>query len=363
MISSISLKNFRSYAQGAFEFENGVNIIVGPNASGKTNLLEAALIICQGKSFRAKDPELVRFQESGYKIISEVSGSERSVTFQLASEQNPKPTKQIKIDGNKYHRLPDTQKLPVVVFEPGHLLMLSGSPELRREYLDTLGSQLIAGFDKTLRNYKRALLQRNSLLKRYAKVGNGGNSDELFVWDLRLSELGGQVANVRQEIIERLNDRIDGLYSDLAQKKSQLYIEYKSPHDSAQYASSLLKKLQADRQLDILRGFTGGGPHREDIEVILNDHPQQVTASRGEARTIVIALKALELSMLSEPGISATKSIKPIVLLDDVFSELDGARRKALTRFLSDYQTFITTTDADLVIDHFQEANKISLQP
>lgn len=351
MIANIRLRNFRSYQDDSFEFAPGVNIIVGPNASGKTNLLEAILMLARGSSYRAKDNELVQFNKPWARIdIRLLNSSLRTVKL------TPKelPPKNYEIDSKTYSRLSINHTLPVVLFEPNDLMLLSGGPERRRNYLDDLLEQTTPGYGKLRRDYRRTLAQRNALLKRGAHNLN----TQMFPWDVRLSELAGQIVRARSKLVERLQKDLPKLYKELSKTSTKISVEYSSQWPAENYESHLLKKLTSSVQTDQQRGFTSNGPHREDLIIKFNGHPAQETASRGETRTAVLAMKIIELKIITE-----ARDIVPILLLDDVFSELDGARRRALTEHLHDYQTFITTTDADIVLQHFTEhTNIIPLQ-
>jgi DNA replication and repair protein RecF len=241
--------------------------------------------------------------------------------------------------------------IPIVLFEPNHLLLLSGGPELRRDYIDELLEQTVVGYATLRRQYKRALAQRNALLKH-----NALRYDQLFAWNIRLSQLGGQVAEARLRLVSDIARDISDLYAHLSKTSSTVELSYASSCNTAQYSSDLLHKLEQNQSIDIERGFTAHGPHRDDMRVLLNGHPVQDTASRGETRTMLLALKVLELRLLERE-----RGQKPVLLLDDVFSELDGSRRRALTEELVDYQTFITTTDADMVIEYFDSSTIIPI--
>lgn len=349
MITDIRLQNFRSYDDSAFELDGGVNIVVGPNASGKTNLLEAILILAIGKSYRAGSEELIKIKKPWARLEAHTKNGTRVVKVQT----EPALAKTFDIDKQQYKRLPANKKLPVVLFEPGHLLILSGRPELRRDYLDDLLEQVEPTFGRTRRDYKRALAQRNALLKQSPEQ----TKNQLFAWNIRLSELGGSIVSSRIKLIEELNQNFAKIYQALSAGNAKCRLEYVTPLPPQNYVSNLLNQLEKNITTDYQRGFTGFGPHREDMAVIINDSSVQDVASRGEIRTMVLTLKILEMSILAK-----TKDQKPIILLDDVFSELDGSRRKALTQYLKDYQTFITTTDADLIVHDFaQRCNIITL--
>jgi DNA replication and repair protein RecF len=343
MIYDIRLQHFLSYEDESFEFAPGVNIIVGPNASGKTNLLEAVLVACVGRSYRAKDSDLVEHDQPWARIDAQTDTGPRIVKLETP-EGILRLKKSVTVDGKPYLRLPLHKTQPVVLFEPNHLQLLHGSPELRREFLDNLLEQTIGGFGVLRRQYKRVLAQRNALLKQDHHVAD----QQLFAWNIRLSELGGQIAARRMDLINKINQRLRDLYQDLSTSKSQVLVSYVTSCEGANYSSQLLHKLEAGTSLDYQRGFTAYGPHRDDLDIKLNGYPASEAASRGEIRTLLLGLKIIEMQLVEE-----AHGQRPLLLLDDVFSELDGSRRKALTDYLSDHQTFITTTDADVVVQHF----------
>lgn len=338
MLAELRLKHYRSYIDDSFEFIPAVNIIVGPNASGKTNLLEAILVISRGHSYRAKDGELVHFGSPWARLDARTSdGQERTCKF----IREPAMERSFEIDSKPFKRLGLKQSLPVVLFEPNHLLLLSGGPEMRRTYLDDLLEQTVAHYGKVRREYKRTLAQRNALLK-HAGINV---KTQVFPWNIRLSQLAGQVVRARTELIEIMQTLLPGFYQNLSRSHVAVSIRYDMPCSIDVYETYMLKKLETGLEYDLLRGYTAFGPHREDIIILFDGHPASEVASRGEVRTFILALKVIELKR-----IEASREQAPLLLLDDVFSELDGARRHALTDYLSSYQTFITTTDADLVL-------------
>ena len=264
----------------------------------------------------------------------------------------PRLAKAYEIDGKQYQRLTLQHMLPVVLFEPNHLQLLHGAPDLRRSYLDDILEQTIPGFTSFRRNYRRVLAQRNALLKRPKKP----TSQELFPWDLRLSELGATITRARADLCGQLAGNLGDTYHDISQAKTEVAIAYQPKFPLETYESQLLAKLESHLPEDILRGFTAYGPHREDFLVTFDGRPADEFASRGETRTTLLALKIIELQLLE-----AVREQTPLLLLDDVFSELDGVRRRALTGFLQRYQTFLTTTDADVVVKHFTDSTIIPL--
>lgn len=348
MITDLRLQHFRSYTDASFELADGVNIIVGPNASGKTNILEAVLVLASGSSYRARDAELMQFGAPWTRLDADTPHGSRIVKFKPEAEE--RVAKSFEIDGQPLTRLTLARTMPAVLFEPNHLLLLGGSPELRRTFLDDLLEQTTPTYGATRRHYRRVLAHRNALLKKQPKDVR----EQLFVWNLRLSELGGKVVAERNQLVSRFAERLSELYTNLAQRAHTIELTYSTQFLVTEYESALLKKLEANIEHDILRGFTAYGPHRDDMHITIDGHPAAESASRGETRTLVLALKILELKLLEE-----LRDTPPLLLLDDVFSELDGKRRQALTTFVADYQTFITTTDADVVVQHFTTSNII----
>lgn len=340
MISNVRLQHFRSYTDSAFEFGDGVNIIVGPNGSGKTNLLEALLVLARAGSYRVGDNDLMAFGADWSRIDGVVDGTqERSIILKKSALLQKTYT----VGAKTYSRLPEKQKLPIVLFEPNHLLLLHGPPEGRRAYLDDILEQIKPGYTVFRKNYKRVLAQRNTLLKTPHTT-----KQEFFPWNLRLSELGAVIYRARRELVDELSAHLKDTYKQLAATDTKIGVSYESRLMEVDYESQLMRLLEDNYHSDASRGFTSFGPHRDDIIVRFGGVPAALTASRGESRTATLALKILEAQILER-----TRNQKPLMLLDDVFSELDGARRQSLTVSLKNYQTFLTTTDADIVVKHF----------
>lgn len=347
-ISSLRLQNFRSYRDASFEFNEGVNIIIGPNASGKTNMLEGLVYVCVGGPFRALDKENIR-QKAKWARLDGVTSHNQTRVVKLTRD-NDTVKKEFEINDEAKKRLPFTETIPIVLFEPDDLQALTTSPDRRRGFVDAILSQVDAEFIRQQREYNRVLAQRNRLLKQ----GRTAASTSIFAWNIRLSELGGHIVAKRQKLLSQLNRGLGESYSQLASKKHRVLLAYQSALPPSQYASEMLKNLELLLENDLARGFTTIGPHRDDISITINTAPIYHHASRGETRTTLLALKIQETRLLE-----AARGQKPLLLLDDVFSELDGARRRSLTSFIKDYQSFITTTDADIVDKKFTKAARL----
>lgn len=346
VFTDLRLQQYRSYGDSSFELGAGVNIVVGPNAAGKTNLLEAVMVGSVGKSYRARDVNLVQNDKDWARI--DIHTSENVLrTVKLQADPSGKLQKNFEIDEKIYKRLPLAQRQPIVLFEPNDLQLIESEPSLRRNYFDDIIEQYTLGYEKNRSQYKRVIAQRNALLKQ------GGNiNSQLFAWNLRLVDLGEKLVAERLKLLEKINKTLSETYSTIAGHKTKVNISYESSVPTEDYSTKLLKKLESSQDLDVQRGFTGNGPHRDELLISIDGKPALQSASRGEVRTLLLALKIIELQTLENE-----RGIRPLLLLDDVFSELDGSRRRALTEFLKDYQTIITTTDADAVIQHFTTNN------
>lgn len=344
VLTDIRLQNHRSYKDSSFELDGGVTIIVGPNAAGKSNLIEALLLIANSSAYRGKT-DIINHDSEWSRIEAHTTKNEVRTLKIKRQEDKKTPQLEFEISGKTYRRLPVSQKQPTVLFEPNNLALLHGEPQTRREYIDNISAQTSDDFAKTLTRYKRTLAQRNALLK-----SPHPDHSQLFVWNVRLSQLAENIVKQRLLTLETINSKLSETYSKIAKKEYKLGASYKTTINTSNYSASLLKKLEQDEGLDFARGFTGSGPHREDFSIILGGKPVETTASRGETRTLLLALKTIEVEALEDKT-----GQKPLLLLDDVFSELDGVRRKALTKFLKKYQTIITTTDADVILKNFSQ--------
>ncbi len=278
------------------------------------------------------------------RIDGVVFESARSVLLRLDPSE-----KSFVLDDIEKKRLSHTSVLPVVLFEPGHMLLLGGEPERRRAYIDGILAQIVPSYKTHLSSYKRILAQRNRLLKQEVVT-----PEYMFVWDLRLCELASVIVAARRNYIEKLRPTFAEQYRLVSGTEDELEVSYESKLPLDTYAAAHLKVLRADFAQDRARGFTGSGPHRDDVAVSLSGNEARSSASRGETRSIVLALKIAELGEVTE---ACGRS--PLLLLDDVFSELDGKRRRLLAQTIKHTQSFITTTDADAIVKSFMEGYNV----
>ena len=337
ILKTLRVQNFRTHSDFILEIGEKSTLISGSNGSGKTSLLEAIYFALQGTSFRSSDKEILRNDGSSWFRIDlkDSKDSLRTIIFNNAVQ---KSKKQFLIDGNKKARLSANLRIPVVLFEPDDLQLLTGSPARRRNFLDYFLSQIFPSFQLALTRYNKALKQRNILLKR-----DNVSKDELFPWNLMLAEYGAEIISKRQDFLELLNSKIEEVYFEISGAKDEIKIDYLGEKVSK---NEILAILSNNIERDKILGYTNFGPHKHDIQFNFNKKPVQNVASRGENRSLVLALKFIETDILAD-----LTAKRPIVLLDDVFSELDDDRQKLLTKHFSKYQTIITSTNEIKVED------------
>jgi DNA replication and repair protein RecF len=350
-LTRLTLTNFRSYKKFAADFRGAV-LFVGPNGTGKTNLLEAIFLLAVFKSYRAvSDAETIRFGEEFTKITgsiaqgaSPIAGSEG--TKERAEHHLPGATDELELIIHKMQKRgkrngaakPLSQligTLKAVLFSPEQLTIVTGPPRHRRRFLDSMLAQIDARYTQALLEYQKALGQRNALLSRIKE--GGASSTELYFWDKRLIEAGAIITQRRHKLAAFLNETIAPQYDALAQGGGALVLVPRFQ----ELSHELLKEHLAR---DIQLAVTTVGPHRDNFVLELGGRELGIFGSRGEWRAALFAVKAAELAFLEHEG-----SEEPILLLDDVFSELDASRRDRLLAFFARSQTFLTATGEDVL--------------
>lgn len=338
-LCSITLKNFRSYEDKTFEFGDNVTLITGPNGVGKTNLLEAVYVLYTGKSFRDSDELLTRHGQNWWRVVGEFDdGSTREVRFQL---DLPCP-KQLIINGVSKGRISQADTLPVVLFEPDDLYMVHASPQIRRNYIDSLLTTVQVEYGKFIRRYERALQQRNRLLKNSRDRHNV--TDSVFVWDVALAEYGSRVVEYRKTLVGELNRSLSNFYSLLSGVKTDITVQYVTNASTSSH--QLLKKITRSLTKDLYRGSTSVGPHRDDIVFLMNGNDMREVSSRGEVRMLLLSLKQFAFFYQQQ-----LRQKVPIVLLDDVFSELDIQRQHNHNELFKKSQACATATHIPFDLD------------
>ena len=333
LITYLKLQNFRNYKNLNLEFINGINIIYGDNAQGKTNILESIFISSIGKSFRTnKDKELIMFNEQFAKIEANFSKSDREGKIKI--ELNEK--KDIYLNGVKIKKLSDLLgNIHIVIFTPDDISILKNGPSGRRRFLDIFIGQLRPKYIYSLNMYLKALEQRNNYLKQI-KFENK-SEDFLDIWDEKICEYAENVFKYRFEFISKLKEKIKDVHNIITENNEDIKIEYISDFSNKE---EFLKKLKNNRKLDILKGYTTKGIHRDDFNIYINNNLVNVYGSQGQHRTAILSLKMSELKVVKDEI-----GENPILLLDDFMSELDEKRRMNFLRNIKDTQVIITCTE------------------
>ena len=333
LITNLKLQNFRNYEQLNIDFNKGINIIYGDNAQGKTNILEAIFVSSLGKSFRTnKEKELIKIGKIFSKIEVEFSKSDRDgkIKIEISDKKN------ILINGVKIKKLSELLGIiHIVIFTPDDINILKNGPAQRRRFLDIFIGQLRPNYIYCLNMYLKALEQRNNYLKQI-KFEN--KSEEfLEIWDEKIAEYAEKVFNYRLEFINKIKNKIKSVHNIITENNEEIDIEYISDFTSKE---EFFKKLKNNRKLDIMKGYTTKGVHRDDFNMYINNNLVNVYGSQGQHRTAILSLKMSELKVIyDEIGEN------PILLLDDFMSELDEKRRKNFLKNIKDTQVLVTCTD------------------
>lgn len=346
-IKKLKVENFRNLENLDIEFSEGVNIIYGNNAQGKTNIIESIYIFSFGKSFRAnKDIELLKFDKeyflSNIKIVKKDRELEMDFGFDKISNK-----KMIKVNGVIQKKISDIiGKLNVVVFKPEDIKIVTDSPSIRRKYIDYLISSISKSYLENITKYKKVMEERNNLLKEIKlRLKGSKNLDEtdsnfLDVYDKLLSKLNCEIYNERKRVIEKLNNYIYDIHLKLTENyinNEKLHIKYVS--NVAEDIEKMYNNLSKSRLNDINKGYTSLGIHRDDYIISINSLDVSIYGSQGQKKSSIISLKLSELKVIEE-----VIGEKPVLLLDDYMSELDEKRRLKFLDIIEDIQIIITTT-------------------
>ena len=350
-LKSLLLRQFRNYAECRLDWHPDINVIYGKNAQGKTNLLEAISYLSTGVSFREQSEQKLGNWDSDFFYLEAELEREEDVHIISAGYQQRK--KLWKKDGAVCKKMSQVVGfLHTVVFTPEDLEIVKKGPEQRRHFLDREMLQIFGGYHRDLNTYKKALLQRNNLLKQieFERIRSREEQDLLLKpWEEQLAAAGAVITMKRAAIINRLNEIAGGIHSHLSDGTEQLELTYEPSvlllaEDNRQDVENQLLDMYANaRPDDLRRGFSTVGPHRDDFRIAINGVDARVYGSQGQQRTAALSIKLSEIELVQE-----LNGYYPILLLDDVLSELDKNRRAALLEMALDKsQIFITSTDID----------------
>lgn len=345
IIKHLTVQNWRCHDRYDLQITAPKLAIIGPNGSGKTSLLEAIYLIAQGKSFKDSDSDLIKNNCQWLRIDAEIDGSSaHRRTFKLQFKTESKD-KTITINQKNHRRLPQAHKIPVVLFEPDDMNLIIGSPTRRRKYLDNLISQVDPLHSRALSRYNKALKQRNDLIKQMLARDGMIDKEQLFSWDVLLSQYGGQIIKHRLQMTEVLNQRINAIYRQITGLDDQISFSYQFEADDINHLEQKIFN-QLLKQTHFALGTTIG-PHRHDLEIYFNQKLACKCASRGETRSIILAMKLIEIDIIKQQT-----NLDPLVLLDDVLSELDRSRQQFLMNYTNQSQIILTSTNVDNLTDY-----------
>ena len=332
-IKELRINNFRNYKNEEIKFEKNINIFFGENAQGKTNIIESIFVCSLGKSFRAKkDKELIKINEQNCSIEIDFEKSDRDgkILFSIGNKKN------IYLNEIKIKKLSELLgNINTVIFTPDDINILKGGPQNRRKFLDIMISQLRPKYMHVYSLYIKTIEERNLYLKKI-KLENA-NETLLEIWDNQLIEYGKIISDYRYEFIEKIKNKIKNIHKNITGNKEEINIEYISDClNKENYKKMLLER----RKLDIIKGFTTRGIHRDDFNIFINEIPVNIYGSQGQHRTAMLSLKLSELKVINDEI-----GENPILLLDDFMSELDNKRINNFLETIEDTQVIITCTD------------------
>lgn len=332
-IKEIKLNNFRNYKQLDLNLNKNINIIYGNNAQGKTNILESIFLCSFGKSFRTtKEKEMIMFNENN--LIVEIFYQKKDRDGKIKIEIGEK--KQIYLNGVKIKKLSELLgNINIVIFTPDDINILKDGPANRRRFLDMMIGQLRPNYVYNLNMYIKTIEQRNNYLRQIREENKP--EEMLEIWDEKLADYGEKIFNYRNEFIEKISKKINKIHGEITDNKEKLKIEYVS---NCENKEDYLKLLKERRKLDIIKGFTTKGVHRDDFMIYINDKEVSTYGSQGQNRTVILSLKLSELNVVYEEI-----GEYPILLLDDFMSELDEERRKNFLNNIKNTQVILTGTE------------------
>ena len=348
IIKSIELADYRNYEELTMEFDKGTTILFGDNAQGKTNILEAVYLAATTKSHKgSKDKEIIRFgmEEAHIRTYLEKEGVETRVDMHLRKAGS----KGIAIDGQKIKRAADLLGLcNVVFFSPEDLGIIKNGPSERRRFVDMELCQLDNVYLYNLNNYNKIVNQRNKLLKDMYM--SPGLKETLSVWDMQLVAYGCKIIERRKLFIKQLNDMIYEIHKRLSGGKEELVIKYEPDTSVEDFENKLFINMDRDMKLKM----TSVGPHRDDFAFMINGVDARKYGSQGQQRTAALSLKMAEIELVKK-----ITNDTPVLLLDDVLSELDSSRQQLLLSVMGDIQTIITCTGLEEFVNNRFEINRV----
>ncbi len=355
-ITNLSLTNFRNYSREEFSFKDGINILVGANAQGKTNAGEAIFFLCTGYSPRAnRDKLVIKNGQDGAEISGTAVSLYGDVSVRIRFNKNDK--KNIYVNGIQVLRIGEILgNINSVFFNPSELKLVQESPEDRRRFMNLSLSQMSKSYFYALQRYNKILAQRNNLLKDQDKFII---KETLPVWDKQLVKEASKIIKARNEFLVQLAPIAEEKHAYLSDGKETLKMKTESGYygSEEEISFALYEDLKLSLERDMRLGFTSIGPHRDDIKFTVNGDDVRVYGSQGQQRTVALALKLAETETFNQRF-----KEYPIIILDDVLSELDKKRQRKLISAVEHMQSVFTTTHIDRTVFKGKEINKITIE-
>lgn len=360
----LHLWNYRNYRNQQLKLNRGINILIGSNGQGKTNLLEAIYYLSMGSNFRGnKDSEIILWDASYFKLNGQIKLDHSTRFHEIEIYVDREKKKQLKINGVKYKNMVELHNyLKVILFSPDDLKIIKGSPMERRRYLDIVMCQIYTGYHRLIRNYDRVVIQRNNLLKelQYKKQ----NQNQLDVWNMYLIEYGSEIIYQRLQFLKLLIPIARKVQQELTHKAEWFTVTYHCSMGaigdfSVEQIKTLFQKIINQKQgEELVRGVTLWGPHRDDLIFYLNGTDLKRYGSQGQQRTGILSLKMAELYVFYK-----YYGEYPLLLLDDVMSELDDSRRYYLIEMVkqNQIQTIITGANVELLTEKIKKDEVFSV--
>jgi len=349
-LQSLSLVNFKNYPEALLEFSDGINVFVGDNGAGKTNLLDAIFYLSFCKSFlNPIDSQNIRLEEKFFLIQGTYSKEEKQIEISCSVQQGQK--KKVKRNKKEYDKLAEhIGQFPAVIISPYDTNLISEGSDTRRRFIDSIISQFDRTYLETLQRYNKILDQRNALLKQFHDM-RIFDQESIEVWDLQLIDSGKIIFEKRKKFLADFIPVFQKYFDLISNHKEQIYIEYHSQLNELNFA----EELEKNKRRDTATGYTSVGIHKDDLIFLIHNQPIKKYGSQGQQKSFLVALKLAQFELIGQ-----LLKMKPILLLDDVFDKLDHTRVTHLMKLVSDHafgQVFVSDTDIDRIHKVFRDTD------
>ena len=349
-LQSLSLVNFKNYPEANLDFSEGINVFVGDNGAGKTNLIDAIFYLSFCKSFlNPIDSQNIRLEEKFFLLQGNFSKDKKQIEISCSVQQGQK--KKVKKNKKEYDKLAEhIGQFPAVVISPYDTNLISEGSDTRRKFIDSIISQFDRTYLETLQRYNKVLDQRNALLKQFFEM-RIFEQESMEIWDVQLVDLGRIIYEKRKKFLVDFIPIFQKYFDLIANHREEIHIEYKSQLHDLNFADELVN----NKRRDTASGYTSGGIHKDDLIFLIHNQPIKKYGSQGQQKSFLVALKLAQFELIGR-----LLKMKPILLLDDVFDKLDHHRVTHLMKLVSDHafgQVFVSDTDLDRIEKIFRDAD------